>query len=186
MLMHVLFHSILTFFASTVLGRVLQAVSEDVSSEILPRSPELTLPLNVSTFPTNGTLTAKKRLKIACDADRFGRNLKVKSCRDLFGYLTLDEEEYTFSGRDSGIPNDIPLPFRTYSSTLHSHTWERYRFLTYAADDALCFMQPLLEKNAVVGHAAPKEVVGAAAQLLQHCVVERGMGGLAYDIGKTI
>ena len=56
------------------------------------------------------------KMKVGCDPIRYGRNLKVKSCRDLFGYLKHDEAQFTFSQRDSGIPHDIPLPLRTYSS----------------------------------------------------------------------
>lgn len=51
-------------------------------------------------------------------------------------------------------------------------------------DDGVCFLQPLLAKGAVIGHASATEIFRAGAQILQTCVIERGMGGLAYDIGE--
>ena len=36
----------------------------------------------------------------------------------------------------------------------------------------------------MVGHASPQEIARAAAQLLRTCVIERGMGGLAFLIGE--
>ena len=85
-----------------------------------PASRVLTLP---SARSNNFTLSAKK-LKIDCDSNRWGRDLKVKSCRDLFGYLKKDDEELIFSNRDSGLPHDIPLPIRTLSSMSQTCTNE--------------------------------------------------------------
>lgn len=45
-------------------------------------------------------------------------------------------------------------------------------------------MQVSLRDGAVVGHASPKEIAGAAAQLQRTCVIERGMGGYAFNIGE--
>lgn len=50
--------------------------------------------------------------------------------------------------------------------------------------DGLCFVQPVLKRGAVSGHASGNEVGRAAWQLLQTCVVERGMGGVAFNIGE--
>lgn len=96
------------YFAVAVVAVVPQVSSvDDSSTPVWSRSAAL---------PSNESYFANKKLKIACDANKFGRNLKVKSCRDMFGYLTPDEEQYAFALRDSGIPHDIGLPFRTYSS----------------------------------------------------------------------
>jgi len=46
-------------------------------------------------------------------------------------------------------------------------------------------VQPILEKGTTVGHASPSEVGQAAFTMLQACVVERGIGGEAYNIGKS-
>lgn len=54
-------------------------------------------------------------LKIACNSDMYGKNLKVKSCQRLFGYISKDTRQYTFADRESRVPFDIALPMRTYS-----------------------------------------------------------------------
>ena len=44
-------------------------------------------------------------------------------------------------------------------------------------------MQPLLLRGAVTGHASSTQMAQAAYTLLQRCVVEKGVGGIAADIG---
>lgn len=61
-------------------------------------------------------MSTSNRLKIGCDSHRYGRNLKVKSCRDVFRYVKYENEQIEFSERDSGISHDVGLPLRTYSS----------------------------------------------------------------------
>jgi len=78
-------------------------------------SPELLLPSNTSVSLSNVSSPTENILKIACDSSRYGKNLKVKSCRQLFGYVKQDKRQFTFAQRDSGIPHDLPLPLRTYS-----------------------------------------------------------------------
>ena len=51
-------------------------------------------------------------------------------------------------------------------------------------DDGLCFVQPVLKEGAVSGRASGTEIGEAAATMLQACVVERGMGGIAFNIGE--
>ena len=81
-----------------------------------PGPPDLALSLNTSRPLGNYSASLSKTVKIGCSARLYGRDLKVKSCRDLFGYLRPDSNQYTFSQRDSGIPQDVGLPIRTYSS----------------------------------------------------------------------
>lgn len=45
-------------------------------------------------------------------------------------------------------------------------------------------MQPFLKEGATIGHASSTEIGQAAFTMLQACVVERGMGGMALNIGK--
>ena len=54
----------------------------------------------------------------------------------------------------------------------------------FLPDDAVCYLETFLVKDAVVGHASATQVTQAGGQLLQTCVIERGVGGLAYDLGK--
>ena len=56
-------------------------------------------------------------MKIACNGQRFGKNPKVASCRQIFGYLRHDETLLGYAQRDrGGGAHQIPLPIRTYSS----------------------------------------------------------------------
>ena len=52
-------------------------------------------------------------------------------------------------------------------------------------EDGLCFIQPILAQGVDIGHATATQVGTAAYTLLQTCVIERGMGGLALDIGES-
>ncbi|CAD6589690.1 MAG: hypothetical protein ASARMPRED_004173 [Alectoria sarmentosa] len=115
--------------------------------------------------PSNDNSTSGNVLKIACDGTLYGKNLKVSSCRNIFHFLSKDETEFRFAQRDSGVPCDVPLPLRTLST------------------DGLCFVQLLLKKDAVSGRATSTEIGQAAFTLLQTCVIERGMGGMAFNIG---
>lgn len=81
-------------------------------------SRNLVPPYGILALANNASLFAGNRLKVECESRRYGSNLKVKSCRDLFGYLGHDDKTFSFSERDSGIPHDIDLPQRTYSSEL--------------------------------------------------------------------
>ena len=65
---------------------------------------------------SNNNASSGNRLKIECDAREYGRNLKVDSCRNVFKFMRRDDTQYAFAERDSGVPFDVPLPFRTLSS----------------------------------------------------------------------
>ncbi|KAM0796442.1 hypothetical protein BDR22DRAFT_525996 [Usnea florida] len=126
--------------------------------------PNLRSPASIS-IPSNDSDTSGNKLKITCDGMTYGKNLKVPSCRKVFGYTRHDPTQYTFVERGSGIPGDVPLPLRTYSN------------------DGLCFIQPFLKENVVSGHASSTEIGQAAYTTFQLCVVQRGVGGVASNIG---
>ena len=44
-------------------------------------------------------------------------------------------------------------------------------------------MQPLLLRGATTGHASATEMAQAGYALFQRCVVDKGIGGIAADIG---
>lgn len=102
---------------ATLSASVLQPIQPgDGLAKARVAPPELLLPSNTSVSLGNLSFPSGNILKIACDASRYGKNLKVKSCRQLFGYVRKDNRQFTFAQRDSGIPQDLPLPLRTYSS----------------------------------------------------------------------
>ncbi|KAL9133627.1 MAG: hypothetical protein Q9175_005189 [Cornicularia normoerica] len=104
--------------------------SDTVLAASLPRRPESITgslaagpisstdslsPANIRT-PSSNTSASGNLLKIACDGTRYGKNLRVSSCRNIFHFMKKNETQFTFAERDSGVPNDIPLPVRTLSS----------------------------------------------------------------------
>ena len=115
----------------------------------------------------NTTNPLSDTLRIQCMSE-YGSNLKPASCLDVFHYIARTERENTFAQRNTGRPNDIPLPMRFVSS------------------DGLCFVQPLLRPGAETGRANSKQMGQAAYTLYQRCVVEKGLGGIAANIGAFI
>lgn len=111
------FHLILSVLGSNI-----------VLAASLPQRPERigsleTAPISSSNLlspailaPSSSNTSSGNTLKVGCDSNRFGKNLKVNSCRNVFRYLRKDEKQLTFADRDSGVPFDVPLPLRTYSS----------------------------------------------------------------------
>lgn len=126
-------------------------------------SPALYFPENLS-FATNDT-SFDEVLKLRCNPVRYGRNLNVGSCRKVFNFIAQDDTQTVFAERSTVQPHDLNLPFRAISS------------------DGLCYVQPILAEGAVTARASPREVGNAAYTLFQECVVKRGMGGIAGDIG---
>lgn len=155
------------FYSDLVLAASLPRPSESVDSLAAGPVSSLNLlsPANTLALSSNNSSPGNV-LKIACDATKYGKNLKVNSCRNVFRFLRRDETRYTFAERDSGVPHDVPLPLRTLSS------------------DGLCFVQPILKKDAISGYATSTEIGQAAFTMLQTCVIERGMGGMAFNIGE--
>ena len=83
----------------------------------------------------------------------------------MFDFVGRSDENYTYSERHSGRVGDVPLPLRIVSN------------------DGLCFVQPLLTPGMVTGQATGTQIARAAYTLFQRCVVDRGIGGIAVDIG---
>ncbi|KAM0795954.1 hypothetical protein BDR22DRAFT_893643 [Usnea florida] len=80
-------------------------------------SPSLFSAENTSTTYTNTSLG--KILKINCDPVRYGRNLKVSSCKNVFTYLAPNDTQTVFAERGSVQPHDVNLPYRITSSKPH-------------------------------------------------------------------
>ena len=49
---------------------------------------------------------------------RYGRNLRVESCRKAFNYLRAGGAETVFADRSSTLPHDLSLPLRYTGSKL--------------------------------------------------------------------
>ena len=76
--------------------------------------PTLSYAVNSST--TYGNRSAGNMWSVQCSRIRYGRDLKVESCRKVFNYLGTDDAEVIFADRNSAQPRDVSLPMRTTSS----------------------------------------------------------------------
>lgn len=181
-------------YSNTGLSASLPQRSEGIGTGPISNSNSLLL---TALAPSSNSSSSSNGLKIECSGRKYGKNLKVNSCRNIFDFLRKEEEEHTFAERDSGIPFNVPLPWRTLSSKTPFHdstssykvsglVCERPRSCSDASitEDGLCFVQPVLTGGAMVGHASGTEVGQAAFTMLQVCVVERGTGGIASRIGE--
>lgn len=112
------FHLVLwALHSGTVLAASLSGRSDSIDSLAAgpTSSSNLLSPANILA-PSTNTSSFGAMLKIACDATKYGKNLKVQSCRNVFNFLNKEERQFTFGERDSGVPFDVPLPLRTLSS----------------------------------------------------------------------
>ena len=104
-------------YPNTVLSASLPQPSEGVA--IGPASNSDSLSLTVPVSSSNSS--SSNVLKIVCSGRKYGKNLKVDSCRNIFGWIRKGETQQTYAERDSGIPFDVPLPWRTLSSETPFH-----------------------------------------------------------------
>ena len=152
-------------FSSLVSAAVILPPS--APSRYTPRAPQ-TLPVLVGPININNTFSpSANAIRFQCK-ENYGRNLNPGSCRDIFTYIKKSDDQNTFSERHTGRPNDLPLPDRIVSN------------------DGLCFIQPLLVPGAVTAKASMTQIGQAAYVLFQRCVVEKGLGGIAADIGASV
>lgn len=184
--------------------------SESALTASLPQHPEsigdlaakptssldMVSPTNILESSGNASSSGNK-LKVACNSRELGKNLKVQSCRNVFNFIAQNETQFSFAERDSGLQVDVTLPLRTMSGKTLAELptssiqcprlackYHPTRSNAQMAGDGLCFVQPFLQEGAIIGHASPSQIGSAALTMLQTCVIERGMGGIAYDIGE--
>lgn len=71
---------------------------------------DLILPSNISTMiPDYPDTEPSNVISVRCDP---AKTVNFLSCRGALGYTVIDDEQTTFAQRNTGIPEDIPLPFR--------------------------------------------------------------------------
>lgn len=68
-----------------------------------------------SSAPT-GNVSSDNILKLRCDPVRYGRNLKVESCRRIFNFMSSDDTPTIFAERGSFQAHVANLPYRATSS----------------------------------------------------------------------
>ncbi|KAM0805897.1 hypothetical protein BDR22DRAFT_816768 [Usnea florida] len=146
-------------FSSLVSAAILTTYSP--ANLLPPLPPPL---LSLSQNATNTTTLTPNGIRFQCDGN-YGRIANPSSCLDLFEYVATSDAQATFSDRHTGHPSDVPLPWRVSGSS------------------GLCFLQALLVAGAASGHASSKQVGQAGYVVFQRCVVERGIGGIAENVG---
>ena len=153
-----------TLFSSLAFTAVVLPALIPLDSTLRPPKPlsNPSLPHNI----INTTSPPSDALRIRCTSD-YGRNLNPSSCRDVFHYIGKTDQENPLAQRHTGHPNAIPLPLR------------------FLGNDGLCFVQPLLKPGAQTALASSKQMGQAAYTLFQRCVVEKGLGGIADNIGVS-
>ena len=70
---------------------------------------------SLSTFAGVENVSAPPVLQISCNANAYGQNLRVPSCRKAAGLIAMDDSNITFADRGSTIRHDIPLTYRIQS-----------------------------------------------------------------------
>ena len=65
-------------------------------------------------------LSVDHKLHITCDANSYGQNLKVPSCKKIFNLVDKDERQITFADRTGLARRDLPLPYRLQSGESNS------------------------------------------------------------------
>lgn len=153
-----------TLFSSLAFTAVVLPASIPLDNALRPRQPLSNTSLLDSII--NTTSPPSDVLQIKCTSD-YGRNVNPSSCRDVFHYIGRTEQENTLAQRQTGHPNAIPLPLR------------------FLSDDGLCFVQPLLKPGLETARASSKQMGQAGYTLFQRCVVEKGLGGIANNIGVS-
>ena len=101
-----------------VVLNVLANVSTFVFAAVLKPTPlpSLNIPSNLTLIGDRiGDLSASNKLQIQCNAPEYGRNLKIPSCKKIFGLVAKEDKQLTFADRHSIIPHNISLPYRLQS-----------------------------------------------------------------------
>ena len=105
------------FFVLTGI-EICAVLSQSLDTYNLTQEPAMSSALSFSenSSAVSGNTSPKNVLNLRCDPIRFGRNLRVESCRKAFGYISHGDMQTVFAERDSGQPHDFNLPFRVSSS----------------------------------------------------------------------
>ncbi len=83
-------------------------------SLVVPSSLNDTISIHNRT--SGSSVSANNELQISCNAPLYGQNLKVPSCKRVFGLINKDDMQLTFAERGARVTYDLPLPYRLQSS----------------------------------------------------------------------
>lgn len=60
-------------------------------------------------------ISAGRVLQIECNAPRYGKNLKVPSCKKVLRQIAESDRQVVFADRASVVSHEVPLPYRLQS-----------------------------------------------------------------------
>ncbi|KAL9577506.1 MAG: hypothetical protein Q9212_006318, partial [Teloschistes hypoglaucus] len=102
-----------------------------------------------------------------CDGSTYRSNLQISSCQNAVLQIPQTQSSVRFKWRSpGGSPSDLPLPQR------------------FISKDGLCIVEVVLKDKALYGRAKWSEIAKAAVDMYFGCVVPKGEGSMAMDIGK--
>ena len=104
----------LSFSIITIFSATLPQPSQDHSTS-LSAGPVLPSQLLYAGNSSLNATSAENKLIISCDAPRYGQNLRVTSCRDIFHLIVKADHQVTFGDRGSRVTYQAPLPYRLQS-----------------------------------------------------------------------
>ena len=165
----------------------------NTEDQTIPSPKDLLLPASTSRDSIDVTLNASNALRIQCDGEKYGFNPKVTDCQNARAYYARSSKLLTYGERHSGHDVDVfPLPFRSMGGTLLQLFtllyWQLTVLRTVAlrlkADEALCYLEPVLIDTSSTGVTSINYLSDAAYELILQCAVRESKGGIATGIGK--
>ncbi|KAL8769811.1 MAG: hypothetical protein Q9194_005332 [Teloschistes cf. exilis] len=123
---------------------------------------------NNTTTPTQNTFAISSGNGISrCDGSKYRSNLQKSSCQNAILQIPQSQSSVRFKWRSGGgSPSDLTLPQR------------------FISKDGLCIVEVVLKDKARYGRAKWSEIAKAAVDMYFGCVVPKGEGSMAMDIGK--
>ncbi|KAI4100669.1 MAG: hypothetical protein L6R37_005332 [Teloschistes peruensis] len=122
---------------------------------------------NATTTTHNASAISSGNGISRCDGSKYRSNLQKSSCQNAILQIPQTQSSVRFRWRSGGgSPSDLPLPQR------------------FISKDGLCIAEVVLKDKARSGRAKWSEIAKAAVDMYFGCVVPKGEGSMAMDIGE--
>ncbi|KAI4241351.1 MAG: hypothetical protein LQ352_007471, partial [Teloschistes flavicans] len=121
---------------------------------------------NATTTTYNTTAVSSDHGIIHCDGSKYRSSLQKASCQDAILQIPQTQSSVRFHVNGASLPSDLRLPQR------------------FIGKDGLCIVEVVLKDEARYGSAKWSEIAKAAVDMYFGCVVPKGEGSVAMDIGK--
>ncbi|KAL8661063.1 MAG: hypothetical protein Q9202_005935 [Teloschistes flavicans] len=121
---------------------------------------------NATTTTYNTTAVSSDTGIIHCDGSKYRSSLQKASCQNAILQIPQTQSSVRFHVYGASLPSDLRLPQR------------------FIGKDGLCIVEVVLKDKARFGSAKWSEIAKAAVDMYFGCVVPKGEGSVAMDIGK--